>query len=299
MLNMNTNKTVRMETKQDNTLFSSLLGPSLIPVTASPLSGIKYDFDIADIGPSEDFQQLLQVLRMAQPEDEIHLHINSGGGSIYTAVQLVGAMTESNAKSITGHAEGIVASAATLLFLGCNQWKVSPFSSFMFHTSSTVEAGKTPDILKSIVAHKRHLNDVCGKLYKNFLTEEEIDNVLNKNDDMWLTAEEVNDRLAHLVKVEQQIADEEQAQTEKAMSLVEAALKTLDDEDADDITIEIPDVSMDMTKKEIKEIYEQLCDDVSQVCEDFVPDVITTKMTKQQCIDLYNALADDLIDEEK
>ena len=63
MLNMN----MTNEKTNDVTLSRSIFGSSLIPASASPLDGIKYDFEIAEIGHSEDFQQLLQVLRYANP----------------------------------------------------------------------------------------------------------------------------------------------------------------------------------------------------------------------------------------
>ena len=157
--------TKEVNNKQQQQTMGFGFNGNIIPVTAVPLSGMRYDFDISMINESEDFQQLLQVLRFAQPEDEVHLHINSPGGQLFTAIQIVTAIAESKAKSVTAHAEGLIASAATLIFLGCNQWTISPLSSFMFHTSSSFETGKMPDMLKSIEAHSEHLNSVCKMLY--------------------------------------------------------------------------------------------------------------------------------------
>ncbi len=253
MLNMNTTKN---EKTNDITLSRSIFGSSLIPVSASPLDGIKYDFEIAEIGHSEDFQQLLQVLRYANPEDEIHLHINSGGGSLFTAVQICSAIAETAAKSVTGHAEGLVVSAATLIFLSCNRWKVSPLSSFMFHTSSSVEMGKMPDMLKSIEAHKAHLNVVARTIYRDFLTEDEIHNIINENHDLWMTVDEVNERLQILVDMEKERA---------RIAIASEAAEALGEEEF--LDIEIPEVTDKMTKKQLIEAYEKLANEIISFSE--------------------------------
>ena len=188
-------------------------------------------------------------------QDEIHLHINSGGGSLFTAVQICSAIAETAAKSVTGHAEGLVVSAATLIFLSCNRWKVSPLSSFMFHTSSSVEMGKMPDMLKSIEAHKAHLNVVARTIYRDFLTEDEIHNIINENHDLWMTVDEVNERLQTLVNMEQERA--QLARTSEAEAL----------EEEEFLDIEIPEVTDKMTKKQLIEAYEKLANEIISFSE--------------------------------
>ncbi len=304
MLTMNKMITSPQSKEATPQSMGGLFGASLIPVTAVPLSGMKYDFDISEIGHSEDFQQLLQVLRFAQEEDEIHLHINSPGGSLFTAVQICTAIAGSNAKRVSAHAEGLVASAATLIFLGCNQWNISPLASFMFHTSSSVEIGKMPDMLKSIKAHEAHLNVVCGTLYKDFLTEDEIDLIINKNDDMWLTAAEATERLEHMIEVQSNRANDENKKIKKVMSIVEDALSTIDEEtllqtdDEETEYIELPTVSMEMKKAEIITVYENLCNELSRIAPDFVPVHVSKHMTKKAIIEVFDDLIAELIEED-
>ena len=217
------------------------------------------------------FRTVLHVLRNASPEDEVHFHINSGGGSLYTAVQICSAMFECQAKNITCHAEGIVASAATLIFLSGSTWKVSPLSTFMFHTSTSVEHGKMPDMIKSIDAHKQHLNVVSRTIYEDFLSEDEIDAIINKNDDVWMTPAEVEKRLNVLI--------------EKSNERLEAIS---DDEEIEIMSDEeIQEELESLSKKQVIEAYNEMIQYVKEGADiiDTIP--ATTKQTKQKIIDKY------------
>ena len=266
----------RYELNNKKTATSVMPQPGAIMPYVSPLSGVKYDFDICDIADPEDFQYLLEVLRNANNEDEVHLHINSGGGNFYTAVQICGAMMTCKAARVMCHAEGIVASAATMIFLSATHWTVSPLSTFMFHTSSSVTAGKMPDTIKEIEAHKSHLNTVCNTLYKDFLTDEEIDLVINKNDDLWMAPDEVEKRLNIVVEKHKERV---QSETEQA---------NLDDDSVDYSKEEIIEELNNSTKEviiaDVLDLFEQLSiNEVPSYSK-------LKKMLKQELIDLYVGL---------
>ncbi|CAL9983178.1 ATP-dependent protease [Vibrio phage K567] len=196
---------------------------------------VRHDFYIN--GPIEepnDYEEMLQILHTASETDAIYLHLNTPGGNFAAACQICDAIMQSKAGAVIACAEGDVCSAGTMIFLACNGWHVSPFSTFMFHTSSGGQIGKMPDTLKQAKAHEEHLNRVAGLLYDPFFSEDEIDQIINYNQDVWLTPEEVTERLtemskrfeAELKEAEEQIAGDLESQLEEQIAeRVEAGVK--------------------------------------------------------------------------
>lgn len=157
---------------------------------------IRHDFYVTgDIGEADDYLGMFQTLATASPMDVIYIHLNTHGGDFYTACQIAVEIQRSNAGAIIACADGLVASAGTIIFLACDNWVVSEFSQFLFHTSSGGSYGKLPDSKKSILAHEEHINRVSSIIYQPFFDAEEIDSIINKNQDYWLTPDQVLDRL--------------------------------------------------------------------------------------------------------
>ena len=100
------------------------------------------DFYISgDITQAKDYQDWNQLMRNATENDAVILHINSSGGDIFTAIQLMRSMAESPS-TVVASVEGMCMSAATLIFLCADVCEVSEHSHFMFHTYSSGNWGK-------------------------------------------------------------------------------------------------------------------------------------------------------------
>lgn len=190
-------------------------------------NAVRHDFYINGvIEEPNDYEEMLHVLHTASETDVIYLHLNTPGGNFAAACQICDAIMQSKAGAVVACAEGEVCSAGTMIFLACNGWHVSPFSTFMFHTSSGMSGGKMPDGLKQMKAHEEHLNRVASILYDPFFSQEEIDEVINHNQDRWLTPDEVTERLtemskrfeAEIKKAEEQLADDIEAQLEEQVA---------------------------------------------------------------------------------
>ena len=156
-------------------------------------------------GPDK-YHQMCQVLRQASESDQIYIHLNSGGGQIDSTVQLIGAMRECKGEVITV-ADGIVASAATLLFLAGDGFIVNPHCLFMVHNFSGGAYGKGHELESQINADVRWFTRMANEFYEGFLNKAEIKKVF-KGEDYWFTADEVMSRLsariAHLREKESQ-----------------------------------------------------------------------------------------------
>lgn len=151
---------------------------------------IRLDRDVSD---PEDFQEELATIRAANQADVVHILINSGGGYLSTAKAFLNTLAQTDAHIIT-EIEGEACSAATLIFLAGHEYRVSDDATFMAHTSSYGYGGKESNV-RQYVEHQAKANDrLLRKYYKHFLSDKEIDEVI-EGKDIWMDADEIMERL--------------------------------------------------------------------------------------------------------
>jgi ATP-dependent protease ClpP protease subunit len=145
------------------------------------------------IGEARAYVQWFEIIRNAKENETVYIHINSEGGDMFTTLQLIRAMNESQA-TIVASVEGMCMSAATLIFLTAQRVEISDHSLFMFHNYSGAVIGKGNEMHNQIVAMKSWGENLMRKVYENFLTAEEINELLNGKD-LWLDCNEIVARL--------------------------------------------------------------------------------------------------------
>lgn len=148
---------------------------------------------VDDIGEASDYIELCDVLRSASPNDEVLIRINSGGGSLATANMIVNAIRESQAH-VHGFIESTCASAATLIYLACHSYSLSEDADMMIHTSSSLYGGKEHEQHSYVTFSRKKIHKMVRDRYAGFLTEKEIENVLN-GQDYYFDSEEIAERL--------------------------------------------------------------------------------------------------------
>lgn len=153
-----------------------------------------------EIKSSDQYTDWFELLRSAGKSDIIKIHINSYGGDLFTAVQLMRCITESHGNIITS-VEGACMSAATMIFLASESFEVSDHSAFMFHNYSGITIGKGGEMFEQVSFEKRWFNKLVNNIYKDFLTVEEIEDIENGKD-LWLDGDEVVIRLKKMGKFE-------------------------------------------------------------------------------------------------
>lgn len=167
--------------KQDERFFSK----QLVNVHEFYLSG--------EIESSDEYISWFDTIRHAGENDVIKIYINSYGGDVFTAIQLMRALKETPA-SIVMSVEGACMSAATMVFLCGQAFEVSEHSMFMFHNYSGGAVGKGGEMLDQLQHEKSWSERLLHKIYEDFLTKEEIESMLN-NKDIWMDGHEVVKRL--------------------------------------------------------------------------------------------------------
>lgn len=138
------------------------------------------------------------TIRNAGETDYIRIHINCRGGEASSALQFMRVIAESEA-TVIASVEGDCMSAATMILLSADQVEISPHSLFMFHNYSGGIEGKGGEMFAQITHLQKWSEDLMRDVYKNFLTEAEITNIL-ANKDIWMNASDVITRIEKRIK---------------------------------------------------------------------------------------------------
>lgn len=145
------------------------------------------------IRPGEFISGLMTTLQEASYRDSVVLHMNCPGGDFSTVNQLVNKVQESEA-TVEAKAEGQVYSGASMLFFASDVKCVKPLADFLVHDASGASQGKVSETGVESDHIKRMLKKSYYKCYTPYLTEEEVDRVL-EGKDKWMHSEEVAGRL--------------------------------------------------------------------------------------------------------
>ena len=118
----------------------------------------------------------------------IELHVCSPGGDAYAALWLYDEIQACPAQ-IVFIGGGLVASAATLIMVGCDERRLHPNTSIMLHDGQGGTEGKVTDVQIDAKEDKR-LQDLYDRLYaeNSRMPREFFQDVLQR--DLWITAGE-------------------------------------------------------------------------------------------------------------
>jgi ATP-dependent protease ClpP protease subunit len=153
-----------------------------------------YEYYVSDeIGEASEYTDWFQEIRNTRNSDAIKIHINSPGGNLFTTIQFLQALAETEAHIIAS-VEGICMSAATMLFLAADEFQIAPHSMFMFHNYSGGSFGKGGEMYDNLVHERKWSEKLLTDVYSDFLTKAEIQALLN-NKDLWMDSDEVIARL--------------------------------------------------------------------------------------------------------
>jgi ATP-dependent protease ClpP protease subunit len=160
-----------------------------------------------EITTADDYIEWFDAIRHAKETDLVKIYINSYGGDLFTAIQFMRVLADTDATVIVS-VEGACMSAATMIFMCADNFEVTPHSIFMFHNYSGGTIGKGGEMIDQLQHERKWSERLLKEIYQDFMTEEEIQSMLS-NKDLWMDGEEVVKRItAKLIK---QKADIEEA----------------------------------------------------------------------------------------
>lgn len=123
---------------------------------------------------------------------DVHLYINSGGGSCFDAAEIVNIIQSNFSGRITGEGGAIVASAATFIALHCNAFSMPENGMFMIHKPSGGKEGNAKD-LESFTKLLKNIEEQYYNIYKGRVSDIlQLDANWN-NGDWWMTAIEAKE----------------------------------------------------------------------------------------------------------
>jgi ATP-dependent Clp protease protease subunit len=173
-----------------NNLDDLMLDSPTVGAIAPKVSSQIYEFYISgQIASPDTYIQWFDTIRHAKPDDTIKIYINSYGGDMFTGIQFMRVLSETEALVICS-VEGACMSAATMIFLCADQFEVTPHSMFMFHNYSGGTFGKGGEMYGQIQHERKWSESLLKEIYDGFLTTEEIKSLLD-NKDMWMDVDEV------------------------------------------------------------------------------------------------------------
>ena len=161
--------------------------------TDRPLAKVSEFYLSGEISPADEYIDWFDTIRHSGPNDVIKLYINSYGGDLFSAIQFMRVLNETEATVVVS-VEGACMSAATVIFLCGDVFEVSAHSMFMFHNYSGGTFGKGGEMLDQLQHERTWSEKMLREVYSDFLTVKEIDAMLN-NKDLWMDGDEIIKRL--------------------------------------------------------------------------------------------------------
>jgi len=151
------------------------------------------------IGEAKKYTDLIHKIKTANENDVVYMYLNTPGGYLSAGMQLILAMRVSKAHIVTV-LEGEVCSLGSLLFLSADEFIVHDHTMLMIHNHSGGQWGKGHEYLAQADAVSSWFEELAKTVYKNFMTDKEIKEMLDGKD-FWFQAEEVKRRLEKMVSV--------------------------------------------------------------------------------------------------
>jgi ATP-dependent protease ClpP protease subunit len=153
---------------------------------------------IGEIGEAEAYYDLFAALRSCPDNSIINMFINSPGGDLFTAVQLINAMRDSKA-NITCILDGVGHSGASCIFLSGDNFIVKDGAAMLCHFYSGGASGKGNEIVSSVNFHNDYVKKFFIRMYSGFMTLKELDQMF-EGKDFWFDKNEIIARLKKMVK---------------------------------------------------------------------------------------------------
>lgn len=147
-----------------------------------------------------EYNEMCNVLLSAKKDDKITLVINNGGGLAHSAFMVVDAMKKSKA-TIHGVISGFVASAATIITMYCDTIEVAPYTTALVHNYSHGTEGSGAQVKDYVNFSDNEFTKAVKVIYEGFITEQEMEDISLRDKELWLNAEEIQERWNNKIKV--------------------------------------------------------------------------------------------------
>ena len=220
-------------------------------IFATPNHGVNYSVNVSQVfGSPHSFDEVIHLLTVATPEDIINFNINSNGGDFYSLVALRNAIRQTEAQ-VYMNLLGMAASAGSALFLeNADGYKIHEDSCMMIHSMQCGTGYTDANTIATRAEHNKKINErFVRNTYKDFLTEDEIESVLNAKE-IYLEDFEIRERLQQREEMKAQQHKSEQDMFDSMLE--ENTIEKLSDDELQDELDGLADVIKELKKEQAK-----------------------------------------------
>lgn len=152
-----------------------------------------------DVGDPSMYRDITHMLLTCSPEDTVSIIINSCGGRLDSACQLMEAIEACQGK-VQATVIGAAYSAASMIACVVPEVRITDSAEMMIHTAAYGTVGTVPNVKAHTDFITAQVNNLIDKVYGDFLTPDEIRQLKNGKE-FWFGAEEARRRFEHREKV--------------------------------------------------------------------------------------------------
>ena len=125
------------------------------------------------------YRNVTDICLQAQEDDQIHFHLNSGGGSVSALNTCLDAISRTDAVTVA-MIQGDCHSAASVLALHCDVVDVGLYATMLCHHASyPIPYQKAADVESMVQHYSENLRDLMHDTYEGFMTPDEIKEMLD------------------------------------------------------------------------------------------------------------------------
>lgn len=164
-------------------------------IWCTPQERMDWRLYITELGDDpKNHIEAIDMIRTAEEEDVVEIMLTSPGGYCKIADMYLSAIADSKAKVIT-RAIGECASAATTIFLAGHERVCDDGAYFMFHNVQFGLGGDSATVFTRSKFYERLFKEKHYKQMSEVLTKEELAELFERAGEVYLTAEEMRERL--------------------------------------------------------------------------------------------------------
>ena len=183
------------------------------------------------IEESKKYIDFLDAIQSAQSNDTINIHLNCPGGYVDTAFIIYDALVNTQA-TVNIYGEGMIASAATFIMLAGDEIYLTPHAYVMCHNCTYGDYGKFNEIKTKQSWFEKWWPKTVKDVYKGFLLEHEIDELL-EDKDFWFDADEATKRIKASREKTRRLTDLIQTLTNHYKNIISEAVENIVDDSGD------------------------------------------------------------------
>lgn len=171
-----------------------IISQGTLPVTVDVRTQRTYIIPLDEpIGPPSYYRAAVKAIQDANEGDVVRICLNSQGGRMDGCASILHALAATPATTVA-EIQGDCHSAASLIALSCDIVQVGENASMLCHSARWGFMGKSEDVIQNALHNKKISDQTMRRIYKHFLSEQEINEVITGKE-LYLDSDEIVERL--------------------------------------------------------------------------------------------------------